>query len=41
MFAEGCRGSLAEKVIEKYQLRAESDPQIYGIGVKEVWEVDD
>lgn len=40
VFAEGCRGSLSEKVIEKFKLRRDSDPQIYGIGLKEVWEVD-
>lgn len=37
VFAEGCRGSLTEKVIEKFNLRDKSDPQLYGIGLKEVW----
>jgi len=41
VFAEGCRGSLTEKLIEKYNLRDKSDPQLYGIGLKEVWEVDE
>jgi electron-transferring-flavoprotein dehydrogenase len=40
VFAEGCRGSLTEKIIERYNLRDKSDPQLYGIGLKEVWEVD-
>lgn len=40
VIAEGCRGSVAEKLIKKYNLRKNSDPQIYGIGLKEVWEVD-
>jgi electron-transferring-flavoprotein dehydrogenase len=40
VLAEGARGSLTEKVIEKYKLRSESDPPTYGIGLKEVWEVD-
>lgn len=39
VFAEGCRGSLSERVIQKFNLRANSDPQTYGIGLKEVWEV--
>lgn len=40
VIAEGCRGSVAEQLIKKFNLRKESDPQIYGIGLKEVWEVD-
>jgi electron-transferring-flavoprotein dehydrogenase len=39
IFAEGCRGNLGEELIEKYALRAQSDPQHYGIGLKEIWEV--
>lgn len=39
VLAEGCRGSLSERVIKKYHLRSNSDPQSYGIGLKEVWEV--
>jgi electron-transferring-flavoprotein dehydrogenase len=38
VLAEGCRGSLSERVIQKYNLREK--PQSYGIGLKEVWEVD-
>lgn len=39
LFAEGCHGSLTKEVIKKFDLRANSDPQTYGIGIKEVWEV--
>lgn len=39
-FAEGCRGSLSEQLIKKFNLREKSDPQTYGIGIKELWEVD-
>lgn len=41
ILAEGCRGSLTEKVIEQYNLRSNSDVQTYGIGLKEVWKVSD
>jgi electron-transferring-flavoprotein dehydrogenase len=40
-FAEGCRGSLTEKLIEKFQLRAQCDTQTYGLGIKELWEIPD
>ncbi|NND37321.1 MAG: electron transfer flavoprotein-ubiquinone oxidoreductase [Gammaproteobacteria bacterium] len=39
LFAEGCRGSLGEELMEKYSLRSDCDPQHYGIGIKEVWTV--
>ena len=39
-FAEGCRGHLGKGLMERYQLRADSQPQTYGIGIKELWEVD-
>ena len=39
VFAEGCHGSLTKTLIEKYDLRKDSDPQTYGLGVKEVWEI--
>eukprot|EP01016_Furgasonia_blochmanni_P001368 TRINITY_DN1051_c0_g1_i11.p1 TRINITY_DN1051_c0_g1~~TRINITY_DN1051_c0_g1_i11.p1 ORF type:complete len:609 (+),score=81.10 TRINITY_DN1051_c0_g1_i11:664-2490(+) len=39
IFAEGCRGSLSERIIKTFHLRAGKDPQIYGLGVKEVWEI--
>ncbi|MDG1995373.1 MAG: electron transfer flavoprotein-ubiquinone oxidoreductase [Emcibacteraceae bacterium] len=38
-FAEGVRGSLSKQVIEKYNLREGKEPQTYGLGVKELWEV--
>ena len=37
--SEGVRGSLSKKVIEKYSLGADS-PQKYGLGMKEIWEID-
>ena len=40
IFAEGVRGSLSEEVMRKYDLRKDADPQHYGIGIKEVWEVE-
>jgi electron-transferring-flavoprotein dehydrogenase len=39
VFAEGCRGSLTKEVMEKFNLREDIAPQIYGIGIKEIWEV--
>ena len=40
IFAEGSRGHLGKQVIEKYKLDEGCDPQSYGIGIKELWEVD-
>lgn len=40
LFAEGCRGSLSEQLIDKFNLRAHCDIQTYGIGIKELWKVD-
>ena len=39
LFAEGCRGSLAEKLIKQFSLRSADAPQTYGIGIKEIWQV--
>ena len=39
VFAEGCHGSLTKELINKYNLRKDSDPQTYGIGLKELWEI--
>ena len=39
IFAEGCHGSLTKELINKYNLRKDSDPQTYGIGLKELWEI--
>jgi len=38
-FAEGCRGHLGKQLEEKFQLRDGIDPQTYGIGLKELWEI--
>ena len=40
VFSEGCRGSLTKTLFEKYDLRDGIDPQTFGIGIKELWEVD-
>jgi len=40
LFAEGCRGHLGKQLIEKFDLAAGKDPQHYGIGIKEIWEID-
>ena len=40
VFAEGCRGHLTKSLFERFDLRAGVDPQTYGIGIKELWEVD-
>src|SRR6185295_17688216 len=39
LFAEGCRGHLGKQLQQKYKLRAGVDPQLYGIGLKELWEI--
>ena len=39
LLAEGVRGSLSKTVISDFDLAAKSDPQIYGLGMKELWEV--
>ena len=40
LFAEGSRGQLGKQLIARYKLDAESDPQSYAIGIKELWEID-
>ncbi|WP_417460194.1 4Fe-4S dicluster domain-containing protein [Kordiimonas sp.] len=40
LFAEGCRGSLTKQLESKFDLRADSDHQTYGIGIKELWDID-
>jgi electron-transferring-flavoprotein dehydrogenase len=40
LLAEGCRGSLSEQLIKRHDLRANAEPQTYGIGIKELWEVE-
>lgn len=39
VFAEGCRGHLGKELMSRFQLQADKDPQHYGIGIKELWEV--
>ncbi len=39
-FCEGARGHLGQQLLKKYQLQANCGPQVYGLGIKELWEVD-
>ena len=39
LFAEGCRGSLSKQLMQRFNLRDGRDPQTYGIGIKELWEI--
>jgi electron-transferring-flavoprotein dehydrogenase len=41
VFSEGCRGHLGKQLIEKFALANDADPQHYGIGLKELWEVEE
>lgn len=40
LLAEGCRGSVTQNIINTFQLDRYSDPQTYGLGIKEIWEID-
>ena len=40
LLAEGCHGSLTKQVMKKFDMRRDSQPQTYGLGLKEVWEVE-
>ncbi len=40
LFAEGCRGHLGKQLMEKFDLNKDADPQHYGIGIKELWDID-
>ena len=40
VFAEGCRGHLGKQLIDRFDLAADAGPQHYGIGLKELWDVD-
>ena len=40
LFAEGARGHLGKQLMAKYDLNKDKDPQSYGIGIKELWEID-
>jgi electron-transferring-flavoprotein dehydrogenase len=39
LFAEGCRGHLGKQLEARFKLRDGVDPQTYGIGIKELWEI--
>ena len=39
VLAEGCRGHLSKQLIKRFKLDADSDPQVYGVGMKELWQV--
>ncbi len=41
VFAEGCRGHLGKQLIKKFNLDKDKSPQQYGIGFKEIWEIDE
>jgi electron-transferring-flavoprotein dehydrogenase len=40
VLGEGCHGSLTKQIIKRFDLRKNCDPQTYGLGVKEIWEID-
>ncbi|MDR6412365.1 electron transfer flavoprotein-ubiquinone oxidoreductase [Paraburkholderia terricola] len=39
-FAEGARGHLGRQLMDRFKLRENSDPQVFGLGIKELWEID-
>jgi electron-transferring-flavoprotein dehydrogenase len=40
LFAEGVRGNLTKQMKAKFDLEADCEPQVYGIGIKELWDID-
>jgi electron-transferring-flavoprotein dehydrogenase len=40
LFAEGARGHLGRQLMDRFRLRDGVDPQVYGLGIKELWEID-
>ena len=40
VFAEGCRGNLGKQLMDRFSLNQDASPQHYGIGIKELWQVD-
>ena len=40
LFAEGARGNLTKRMKAKYDLEANCEPQVYGLGIKELWDID-
>ncbi|MBQ4799759.1 electron transfer flavoprotein-ubiquinone oxidoreductase [Pseudoalteromonas sp. MMG006] len=41
IFAEGCRGHLGKQLINQFELDADASPQHYGLGFKEIWQIDE
>ena len=39
-FSEGARGHLTRQLVDRFDLRADCEPQVYGLGIKELWDVD-
>jgi electron-transferring-flavoprotein dehydrogenase len=40
LFCEGARGHLGRQLMDTFELNKEAEPQVYGIGIKELWEID-
>ncbi len=40
LFAEGCRGHIGKQLIKRFDLDSEADAQHYGLGIKEIWDID-
>jgi electron-transferring-flavoprotein dehydrogenase len=40
LFCEGARGNLGRQLMDKFKLDRDSDPQVYGLGIKELWQID-
>jgi electron-transferring-flavoprotein dehydrogenase len=40
LFAEGCRGHLGKQIEERFGLCKDCEPQVYGLGIKELWEIE-
>jgi electron-transferring-flavoprotein dehydrogenase len=40
LFCEGARGNLGRQLTEKFKLGRDADPQVYGLGIKELWQID-
>ncbi|HDZ55477.1 MAG TPA: electron transfer flavoprotein-ubiquinone oxidoreductase [Pseudomonas xinjiangensis] len=40
LFAEGCRGHIGKQLINRFNLNSDADAQHYGIGIKEIWDID-
>lgn len=39
LFAEGCRGQLSQMLMHRFHLRNDAQPQTYGLGIKEIWQI--